>query len=99
MAATFTPTATIETSVSYSALPRYTVRVAWSADTALDRTDGIGISCMTERDADRLARAINDGAVFYDAHLRTDVYGQTYVEASRKVWGKYLHEDLAAIGY
>lgn len=95
MSDTYTPTA----HVTHDA-DGYHVRTTWSGPN-LDRTDGIGygLGPNHKRLAERLADAINAGAVFYNTELRTDVYGNTYVGAERRVMGKYANADLKRLGY
>lgn len=49
--------------------------------------------------ANRLCKAINDGAVYPNPELCTDVNGQTYVHAASTVRTRCLNADLKAIGY
>jgi hypothetical protein len=49
--------------------------------------------------AERLTRAILAGVVFINPTVRTDVEGQTYVEARSAVLGRYTNADLRRLGY
>ena len=65
----------------------------------VDRPKTHGISADTARNADRLVRAINAGAVNYDQTILTDVNGNTYVGDRSRVMGKYLNADLTRLGF
>lgn len=89
------PVATIEKEAN-----SYTVWTDWVGNKPLDRSRTFGISTgSNKRLADRLARAINDGAVFYNPVIKSDVAGNTYVSADRRVMGRYLNADLKRLGY
>jgi hypothetical protein len=49
--------------------------------------------------AERLITAIRAGVVFVRPTVRTDKYGQTYVEATSMVLGKRANADLRRLGY
>lgn len=79
------------------------VNVTWAGPN-LDRTDVGGFIIGTPTPANtklagRLVRAINAGAVYTRAELRTDVNGNTYVDSSKVVYGKRLNSDLRKIGF
>jgi len=91
---TYTPTATIESDDS-----GITVRTTWSGD--VDRKDGIGWGFAPNKMALalRLVRAVNDGVVFGTPEVLTDINGKTYINADKKVMGKYANADLNRLGY
>ena len=60
------------------------------------RTHGIGV---TKRNAPRLVKAVNAGAVTPDAHVKTDVNGNTYVGFTSTVHARYINVDLKKLGY
>lgn len=95
-----TPNAIITSKGRGPALANYTVQTIWTADVEIDRPSTHHISCGSDRElAERLARAINDGAFWSDASIREDVNGDTYVSADGFTIGKYLREDLPRLGY
>lgn len=49
--------------------------------------------------ADRLERAIQQGKVFPNVSIVTDVAGMTYVSATSCVMGRYLNRDLKRLGF
>ncbi len=75
------------------------VRVTWEADPPVDRTDGSGWLVTRRVNAERLVRAVNDGVVFTDIHVATDVNDHTYVAARSRVLGRYVNADLLKLGY
>lgn len=77
----------------------YHVRVTWEVNPPVDRPDVGGFLLRNGRTASRLVRAINDGAVFYDAEVETDINGQTYVSARCRVLCRYANADLKRLGY
>jgi hypothetical protein len=97
---TTTTTLTVAASVE-SHSDGYTVWADWTAaDVTLDRPRTHGISTGRNKDlAERLAAAINAGAVYPDPEVRTDVYGATYVQASSRVMGRHLNADLRRLGF
>jgi len=74
----------------------YRVEPVWAG---VDRPRTGGWSVRTRADAERLERAIRAGVVFADARVVTDVNGQTYIQAERRVMGKYFDADLRALGF
>jgi hypothetical protein len=80
----------------------WSVSVKWSSTdpaSAPDRTDGSGWLVNTKALADRLARAVNAGVVFYEPGLHTDVNGKTFVHAASRVLGRMANADLRRLGY
>lgn len=75
----------------------YRVSVTWSG--GVDRPCVGGYILRNKRTAERLAAAINAGAVYTDAEVRTDVNGATYVNASSRVLGRTAAADLARLGF
>jgi hypothetical protein len=67
--------------------------------TGLDRADVLGWVVTNRSVADRLAAAVNAGAVFTDAEVRTDVNGQTYLSATTRVHARRANADLRRIGF
>lgn len=94
---TLTPTATVTPDPDYG----WRVSVRWTANgpERLDRTDGHGYAVRTRALADRLARAIDAGVVFYDLGIAVDVNGQTYVSSRSHVLGRYANADLRKLGF
>lgn len=66
----------------------------------VDRPRTHSISCgQDQKLAQRLADAMAAGRVYADAHVTTDVNGQTYVAAASRVMGRHLNRDLKALGF
>ncbi len=66
----------------------------------VDRPTLHGISAGQNRKlADRLARAIDAGAVWTFDRIATDVNGKTFVVADCAVMGRRLHADLKRLGF
>lgn len=106
MTATLTPVATITTR-TYPGLngddESLTVVVTWTG-APLDRTDGLAWSVgpdspRSRKLAARLVAAVNAGAVFGPAEIRTDVNGRTYVQASARILGRRMNADLKRLGF
>lgn len=100
------PTATITTEVFSDMGPetRIHVEVTWGgADLDRPSTGGfiLGPVSMSGKMklAQRLVRAIDEGAVYTDPKVVKDVNGKTYVQAHCKVMGKYLNAALKRLGY
>lgn len=92
---TFRPYARVETDPTDR---RYrTVWIEWLVD-GEEISGRHGLSC-TPRNAERLTRAIHDGAVLVDPEVRTDVHGGRYVAARCLVMAKYINSDLRKLGY
>lgn len=88
------------TTVTPNARGSWDVATTWVvADDCLDRTDGMGFGFQHRDLAERMARAIEDGAIFLDPEVRTDADGRTYVHATAATIGKYADVDLARMGY
>ena len=49
--------------------------------------------------ADRLARATAVGAVHQAPTIKTDIHGNTYVDARCRVLGRHLNADLKRLGF
>ena len=75
-----------------------TVWPVWQAPD-LDRTRGSGYLVKDKRMAERLKAAILAGVVYYNAEVRTDVNGRTYVNASSHVLGRIMNADLRRLGF
>ena len=90
-----TPKAVIEYD---SADDWYTVWAVWEGE-KVDRPRSYAIVARKFPLAQRLARAIDAGAVFSDPVINTDIEGNTYVHARSKVMAKYLNADLKRLGY
>lgn len=84
------------TEVKPSDDPAYvTVWPLWSG---VDRPYGTGIS-VQKKLASRLARAMEAGAVFLDPQIKTDINGNTYIEARCMVLGRHVNADLKKLGF
>jgi hypothetical protein len=97
-----TVTAKIESVSSFlEPLTRHCVWFVWDRRSKpLDRPVTSGISCGSDRAlADRLAKAINAGAVTHDVRVTLDSHGQSYVSHGCKVAGRNLSRDLANLGF
>jgi len=76
---------------------RYVVTPVW-AD--VDRPVCGSYSCGNNRTlAYRLQLAIEEGAVFDDVEIKTDVNGKTYVSTYLTIRMRCANADLKAIGY
>lgn len=76
---------------------RWTVTPHWTG--GVDHPANFGWAGLKPDVADRLIAAIIDGAVFSNAQIAVNNYGETYVKFDRKVYGKYANADLRKIGY
>ena len=78
----------------------YTVTTSW-VGAPLDRpsTHGYRFGPRHRRLAERLAAAIDAGAVYSDPTVTRDINGATYVAATARVLGKYANADLRRLGY
>lgn len=65
----------------------------------VDRPDTGGWAVNGEKLARRLERAVRAGVAIGPAAVRTDVNGQTYVNAPHRVMGKYMNADLRRLGF
>lgn len=74
-----------------------TVRITFP-NAGVDRPHSYGIA-VTKRNAPRLIKAVNAGAVTPDAHVKTDVNGKTYVSFTSTVHARYINVDLRKLGY
>lgn len=75
----------------------YRVSVTW--DAPVDRPYTGGYILGNKKTAERLAHAINAGAVHTDAHIATDVNGNTYVAARSLVLARRAAADLKRLGF
>ena len=76
---------------------RYVVTPVW-AD--VDRPISGGYSCGDNRTlAYRLQLAIEDGAVFDEVEVNTDINGNTYVSTYLNIRMRCANADLKSIGY
>lgn len=77
-----------------------TVQAVWDG---VDRptTHGYGLldTPSHRKLALRLKAAIEAGVVYPDPKIAVDNFGQTYVQASAKVMGKYMNADLKRLGF
>lgn len=65
----------------------------------LDRPNLGGFVVRSEAVARRLARAVEDGAVWNIEGIRTDIYGKTYIAATSNVLARMANADLRRLGY
>lgn len=85
-----------------SGTPVITVGVTWAVTGGtLDRpyVGGICVPAAKRTLAERLQRAMRDGAAHGEPEVRRDRDGKTYVHADAKVMGRYLNADLKRLGY
>ncbi len=75
----------------------YRVSVTW--DAPVDRKSTGGYILGNKKTAERLVAAIDAGVVYTDAHIATDVNGQTYVAARSRVLGRVASADLKRLGF
>lgn len=71
------------------------VRPVWSE---VDRPDGSGW-VVRPVVAQRLKKALFDGAIFTNIEVGTDIFGKTYVSSHSRVMAKYMNADLKKLGY
>ncbi|MEW1938799.1 hypothetical protein AB0331_15680 [Dietzia maris] len=76
----------------------FVVSPDWSAF-GVDRPISFGVVVSNRKVAERLARAIEDGAVYPFKEILTDVNGQTYVGAGHNVLARCMNADLTRLGY
>lgn len=74
----------------------FSVRTVWAN---VDRPDGLGYVVRGRPLAERLARAITEGAVFYDVRARLDYNGLTFATHRSRVLGRMMNADLRRLGY
>jgi hypothetical protein len=100
---TFEPTAELrEESCELDGTNRYVVDMFYRrAGVDRPRTYGISFSANPNgrKLADRLVAAVNAGVVLYDATIKTDINGRTYVCSTSRVMGKYANADLKKLGF
>lgn len=79
----------------------WTVTATFACDTPVDRPGGYPWSLRPSHAslAARLVRAVNDGVVFTDFEIGTDINGQTYLSATNTISTRTMNADLAALGY
>lgn len=100
----YTPTlARVEVAEETDALMGKTFLTVWPmwrlSDGTEDRGFGYGVG-NNRRLAERLVRAMEAGAVFYNVAERVrDADGSHYVGASSHVMGRYMNADLRRLGY
>lgn len=87
------PTASVEPATD---LEGFRVKVTWPG---VDRPSTQGWVLGNRNTAERLATAINAGAVFSDPEIVTDSAGQTYVRANYSIVGRRASADLARLGF
>lgn len=75
----------------------YIVRGNWVGIKA-DRTDVCGFCVRTKFDADRLVAAIKAGVVFTNPSIKTNIYGDTYVNSNCQL-GRRLNSGLKKLGF
>ena len=95
MSNNLTPTAVIDRNVRDGS---FTVWATYP-HAGTDRVTGQGWSVLSEGLADRLAAALEAGAVLVNPTIKTDTNGNTYVSASTQVLGRYLNDTLRHLGY
>jgi hypothetical protein len=76
----------------------YHVRGVWSAPW-VSRTVTTGYLVKGRALADRLAAAMEAGAVFVNPEVRVDVNGHTYVTSSSTVLARQINADLRRLGF
>lgn len=74
----------------------FRVVVTWPG---VDRPTTQGWVLGNAKTAQRLAAAINAGAVYSDPEIRTDMDGKTYVSASYQILGRTASADLKRLGF
>lgn len=67
--------------------------------TGVDRPKTGGYLVRERALAERLKRAMLAGAVYYDAEVREDVNGQTFVATRSRVLGRMVNADLRRLGF
>ena len=72
---------------------------AWFEWEGVDRKVSQGISLSLDRHLARLTRAFLDGKLFPDAHIATDIHGQTYAAGTCQVYSRTASADLTRLGY
>lgn len=76
------------------------VSVVWtSSEIELDRPNCFSFVVRDQALAQRLARAVDAGAVFFAPTVCRDVYGQTYVNATSRVLVRTANADLRRLGF
>lgn len=65
----------------------------------VDRPETHGYVCTNRKIAERLARAIEAGAVFTVTGVGTDVNGRTFLLYSSRVLGRMMNADLRRLGF
>ena len=81
--------------------PGWQVQTVWeSSQVHIDRPEGVGF-ILGQKLAlcERLAKAIEAGAVFTDPKLKRDVHGKFYVTSDITVRGRCLNADLRRLGF
>jgi hypothetical protein len=96
MSADLIPTASVELATDIEGVRGFRVKVVWPG---VDRPSTKGWVLGNRKTAERLAAAINAGAVFSDPEIRTDRGGQTYVSAHYTILGRTASADLARLGF
>jgi len=76
----------------------FTISPVWKN---VDRPIVYGISVPVHDAAlvPKIDQAMRDGAYWSHAEVKTDTAGNTYVQSSERVIGKYLEANLREIGY
>ena len=77
------------------------VSATFHCDTPTDRDGSYAWSLRPShaRLAARLVNAINDGVIFSDYGIGTDINNQTYLRATSGILTRTMNADLAALGY
>lgn len=81
-----------------SDLAYWTVR-ATAEGVTLDRPEVLAFGLVNRKTAERLVAAIEAGAVFHNAEVRTDVNGRTYLQATSRVLARVASADLRRLGF
>lgn len=77
------------------------VKATFTSPVPTDRggSYGWGLRPTHARLAQRLVAAINDGVIFTNFRMGTDVNGKTYLSATSNILGRTLNADLTRLGY
>ncbi len=94
----YKPTATLDANAN-----GIIVDVVWSAPVPLDRPNVGGwlFDAKQRSLAERLVRAINDGAVYHNARVVRDINGKSYIHAEQTQFfhKRHMEKSLRAVGY
>lgn len=96
---TQTPTPTITGIIVRQDGSDLSVWPVWTAPGIEGDLNRSGYAVKDRKMADRLAKAIMAGAVYYDESVKYDVNGDPYVSASSRVLGRTMNADLRRLGF